>query len=500
MVEKKTGNSIKILCSDQGGEYKLGDFNKYCKENGIVQQFTVPHTPQQNGVAESKNRTLVECARSMMKYKNLSNAFWAEAINTAVYLKNRSPTRCLDNVTPFQALYGSKPAVNNLKVFGCKAFAHIPKENRRKLDAKATKCIFIGYCSEFKAYKLFDPITHKVFASRDVLFHEQEAGNHDDNIHEEWQRLLDEGVKEEQQQQQQQPTQQQPSPQRQQPSPQRQQQQQEEGLNDMENSGSHSSPSSEDRSSQSGEEDNQLRRSSRQIRLPERYKDYALMSSISNVIEPMNFDEANEHDEWRNAMEDEYESIMKNNTWELTELPKHKKPVQYTPILKGGTSNYYVGVDGIVIDGKRLPISSSAWKMDMNSGNGGTIIDSGTSLTMFTKEAYDVIMKALGAAIAYPRATTQDPAQFELCFKTSGVKQLKLPILSIVFGGGKIFSPPSGNYVLEVEEGVGCVGFQPSPAGSPNIIGNLLQQNFFFQYDVQKSLLGFAPADCSVHN
>jgi hypothetical protein len=83
----------------------------------------------------------------------------------------------------------------------------------------------------------------------------------------------------------------------------------------------------EDRSSQSGEEDNQLRRSSRQIRLPERYKDYALMSSISNVIEPMNFDEANEHDEWRNAMEEEYESIMKNNTWELTELPKHKKPI-----------------------------------------------------------------------------------------------------------------------------------------------------------------------------
>ena len=97
----------------------------------------------------------------------------------------------------------------------------------------------------------------------------------------------------------------------------------------MENSSSHSSPSSGDRSSQSGEEDNhnQLRRSSRQIRLLERYKDYALMSSISSVIEPMNFDEANEHDEWRHAMEEEYESIMKNNTWELTEFPKHKKPI-----------------------------------------------------------------------------------------------------------------------------------------------------------------------------
>jgi hypothetical protein len=111
----------------------------------------------------------------MMKGKNLSNAFWAEAINTVVYLKNRSPTRCLDNVTPFEAFYGSKPAVHNLKVIGCKAFSQIPKENRNKLDAKAIKCIFIGYYSEFKAYKLFDPSTHKVFASRDILFHEQEA-------------------------------------------------------------------------------------------------------------------------------------------------------------------------------------------------------------------------------------------------------------------------------------------------------------------------------------
>ena len=175
MVENKTKKSIKILHSDKGGEYKSGDFNKYCKDNGIVQKFTVPQTPQQNGVARRENITLVECARNMMKGKNLSNEFWAEAINTTIYLKNRSPTRCFDNVTPFEALYGSKPVVNNLKVFGCKSFSHIPKENRRKLDAKATKCIFIGYCSEFKEYKLFDPTTHKVFARRDVLFHEQEA-------------------------------------------------------------------------------------------------------------------------------------------------------------------------------------------------------------------------------------------------------------------------------------------------------------------------------------
>jgi hypothetical protein len=92
-------------------------------------------------------------------------------------------------------LYGSKPAVHHLKVFGCKAFSYIPKENRKNLDAKSIKCIFIGYCSELKAYKLFYPSTHKVFAGRDVLLHEKEVGNHDNNIHEEWNRLLDEGVK-----------------------------------------------------------------------------------------------------------------------------------------------------------------------------------------------------------------------------------------------------------------------------------------------------------------
>ena len=73
----------------------------FCKHHGIVQQFTVPHTPQQNGVAERKNRTLVECTRSMRQGKGLSNGFWAEAINTAVYLKNRSPSKCLSFKTPF---------------------------------------------------------------------------------------------------------------------------------------------------------------------------------------------------------------------------------------------------------------------------------------------------------------------------------------------------------------------------------------------------------------
>ena len=90
----------------------------------------------------------------MLQGKGLSNSFWAEAINTVVCLKNKSTTRYLGFKTPFEALYGFKPAVKYLRLFGSKAFAHIPKADRKKLDPKAVRCIFVGYGTEFKAYKL----------------------------------------------------------------------------------------------------------------------------------------------------------------------------------------------------------------------------------------------------------------------------------------------------------------------------------------------------------
>ena len=102
IIEKQTTKHIKIIRFDQGGEYKKEELTKYCKDHGILQQFTVSHTPQQNEVVERKNRTLVECARSMLKGKDLSNGFWAEAWNTVVYLKNRSPKKSLEFKTPFE--------------------------------------------------------------------------------------------------------------------------------------------------------------------------------------------------------------------------------------------------------------------------------------------------------------------------------------------------------------------------------------------------------------
>ena len=101
-------------------------------------------------------------------------------------MKNRSPTKILDFNTPFEALLGFKPAINHLIVFGSKAFAHVPKEDRKKLDSNAIKFIFVGYYIEFKAYKLFNPSTRKVFVSIDVIFHEQVDKWNRDKGYEDW--------------------------------------------------------------------------------------------------------------------------------------------------------------------------------------------------------------------------------------------------------------------------------------------------------------------------
>ena len=155
-----------------GGEYTSTEFITYLKNEGIRHELTVPKTPEQNGVAERMNRTVVETVRSMLSEAKLPHKLWAEAVSTAVYLRNRSPTNAVDGMTPSELLTGVKPNVKHLKVFGCEAYAHIPKDERRKLDSKARKCIFMGYGTETKGYRLYDVNRARVIHSRDVLFDE----------------------------------------------------------------------------------------------------------------------------------------------------------------------------------------------------------------------------------------------------------------------------------------------------------------------------------------
>jgi transposase InsO family protein len=145
MVEKEKGVSIKCLRSDGGGEYFSNEFNEYLQEYGIQRKYSCIYSPQHNGVAERKNRHIVEVARAMLNEKNLRNYFWAEAVVTIVYIMNRTPTTTIHGMTLKEKFTGKKPNVSHLRVFSCIAYVHVPDEKRSKLDPKADTCIFIGY-------------------------------------------------------------------------------------------------------------------------------------------------------------------------------------------------------------------------------------------------------------------------------------------------------------------------------------------------------------------
>lgn len=172
MVENQTGKKIKYLRSDNGGEYRDGGFLKYCKDAGITRHFTVKKTPQQNGVAERMNRTIMERARCMRFHAGLPKSFWAAALDHAVYLVNRSPNSTLGLKCPEEVWSGHEVDYSTLRVFGCPGYAHIPSDERTKNDPKTRRCIFLGYGKGVKGFKLWDPSTRKLVVSRDVRFDE----------------------------------------------------------------------------------------------------------------------------------------------------------------------------------------------------------------------------------------------------------------------------------------------------------------------------------------
>lgn len=167
---------LKILRSDNGGEYLSSEFKRFLAEEGVRHELTVPYTPQQNGVAERMNRTILDLARSMLYHKNLPKYFWGEACATAVYIRNRVTTASLPSkITPHHRWNGEPPDVSHLRTFGAKCYYVLPKKHIKKLDARARKAIMVGYSNQSKGYKIFDLQSHQFIVSRDVRFLEDET-------------------------------------------------------------------------------------------------------------------------------------------------------------------------------------------------------------------------------------------------------------------------------------------------------------------------------------
>ncbi|KAL2232804.1 UNVERIFIED_CONTAM: Retrovirus-related Pol polyprotein from transposon TNT 1-94 [Sesamum indicum] len=173
LVENQTGKRLKSLRTDNGLEFCNKSFSDMCEEFGIKRHKTNPYTPQQNGIAERMNRTLLDKVRCLLISSGLPKTFWGEAVLTAAHLINLSPSVPLHGKTPDFMWYEKSPDMSSLRVFGCAAFA---LQESDKLDPKSIKCVFIGYPEGIKGYRLWvrSKPGFKVLISRNVTFNENE--------------------------------------------------------------------------------------------------------------------------------------------------------------------------------------------------------------------------------------------------------------------------------------------------------------------------------------
>ncbi|GJR47278.1 zinc finger, CCHC-type containing protein [Tanacetum coccineum] len=284
-IEKELRTTLKMLRTDRGEE-----FTQYCKENGITRQLTAPYSPQQNGVVERRNRTIMSTTRCMMKATNIPQNFWAEAVRHAIYILNSIPTKALEDVTPYEAIKQKKPNLENLKVFGCIAYAKIPSQHLTKLDDRSTKMVYLGNEQGSKAYRLFDPTTRKICVSRDVKIRDLEAINeHHDQ-----------------------------------------------GFQPIEEDNEF--PNNDDDDYVSPTRDSPLHSQN----LTHHLQGYRTLNDIYENTEelllaedePKNYKEASNDQKWIEAMKVELDSINRNNTWVLTTLPTGHKAIGLKWVFK----------------------------------------------------------------------------------------------------------------------------------------------------------------------
>jgi hypothetical protein len=171
-VELQTGERVKLLRTDGGGEYTGNKVKQFLQDRGIGHEITTPDTPQHNGVAERMNRTLLNKVQALLTDAGLPESYWYDALSYAAYIHNISPTRALDNIMPEEAWSRNKPDVSRLRVFGSRAFVHIPDKLRSKLGAKSLICTFLGFANQRKAYRLVHCKTGRFLESRDIVFDE----------------------------------------------------------------------------------------------------------------------------------------------------------------------------------------------------------------------------------------------------------------------------------------------------------------------------------------
>lgn len=347
LVENQLDKRIKALRTDRGREYLSDEFKVLCDEKGIEHQLSIPRTPQQNGVAERRNRTLLDMMRSMMAQANLPISYWGDALLTAAYVLNRVPSKSV-TFTPYELWTGRKPDLSYFRPWGCSAYIHDTSSKFGKLGPRGKQCVFVRYPEVSKGYVLVGEQENgqvTEMESRDVTFIEDqfpklgdigqdfslyEAVDFDTHgsLHSSGRILetedsdLQSNVPDHELDGNNQPS---------------------ENNMDPNSSGSLNPNLSILNPNEYVHEDQELRRSKRKRTLPSRYRkddendSHAFLIDLLDDDEPKNVSEALScpaKDKWIKAMEDELVSMESNKVWTLTDLPKGRRAIGNKWVLR----------------------------------------------------------------------------------------------------------------------------------------------------------------------
>ncbi|CAA7031737.1 unnamed protein product [Microthlaspi erraticum] len=172
LVENQFESKIKVFQSDGGGEFISNKFKSHLVSCGI-RHLSCPYTPQQNGIAERKHRHFVELGLSMLFHSEVPLIYWVEAFAAASFIGNMLPSSALNNVSPHECLFKTKPDYSSLRVFGAACYPHLRPLAHNKFDPRSLQCVFLGYSSQYKGYRCLYPPTGRGYVSRHVIFDEE---------------------------------------------------------------------------------------------------------------------------------------------------------------------------------------------------------------------------------------------------------------------------------------------------------------------------------------
>jgi transposase InsO family protein len=341
-VERQTGRKIRVLRSDNGGEYMSMEFSKHLEQSGIRHELSVPYNPQQNGVAERLNRTLLNSVRTMLKHVDCEKKWWAEAVTTACYVKNRVTTVGLpSNTTPYEVWFGTRPNVSHLRVFGAKCWYVTPKAQRDKLDDRSREGMMLGYSATQKGYKIWDESLNRVVISRDVTFLEElAASNTTPTTKEDWLNVPDIGARSGGDDDL-------PGSEHSNDGDTLSGGTSEDILEDISGSGE-AADEGEFETATDSDTNEHPRRSGRSRRPPGGW--WATCALIANTTDPTTVSQALGRPDaahWRESMESEYDSLHRHKSWTLVPKPADRKVIPCKWVFKQKVIKSDTGADAV---------------------------------------------------------------------------------------------------------------------------------------------------------